>query len=331
MDLTSDIRSLAHQYLQKVKPSGSENVMALCPFHVKVDGTPEKHPSFAMSLTTGLWFCHACQSKGNLYTFLRDFGINRVHIERVYRPLIDAASRSKPKELDPTRPKIFEEDPIPEGLLGIFEYCPKDLIEAGFTEETLQKFDVGFDMTHVRTTYPLRDLAGRLMGISGRSPTNEWPKYKLYTEEYKAWDLPARMEPDKRKILWNAHSIYHQVYFQTMPEYVVVVEGFKACMWLHQSGITNVVALLGTYLSKEQKWMLERMGAPIYLFLDNNEPGQIGLEKTAEVLKTSRFVNIVEYPDRLVEDEDAQPDSCTQDEVLNQVHNARNYFDWRAH
>lgn len=304
--------------------------MALCPFHVKTDGSTEKHPSFAMSLSTGLWFCHACQSKGNLYNFLKDFGVNRVQIERIYRPLIDAASRNKPREMDPTRPNVFTENPLPEGLLGIFEYCPIDLLNAGFTEETLERFGIGFDKTHFRTTYPLRDLAGHLVGISGRSVLDEWPKYKLYTSEYEAWDLPERLEPDKRLILWNAHTIYLPVFFQTMPEYVVVVEGFKACMWLYQAGITNVVALLGTYLSREQKWMLERMGAPIYLFLDNNEPGQIGLVKTADALKESRFVHIVEYPERLIEDEDAQPDSLTLDEIQTQVPNAINYFDWRA-
>jgi DNA primase len=331
IDVTSDIRSIAYQYLQRVSKSGSDNIMALCPFHKKTDGTVEKHPSFAMSLTTGLWFCHSCQSKGNLYTFLKDFGVGRAYIERVYRPTIDASSRNKPRDPDPTRPNVFTENPLPEGLLGIFEYVPYDLLSAGFSEETLSSFDIGFDMQHVRTTYPLRDLAGRLVGISGRSVTGDWPKYKVYTDEYRVWDLPARMEVDKRTILWNAHSIYQQVYFNTNPDYVVVVEGFKACMWLHQAGITNVVALLGTYLSWEQKWMLQRMGAPVYLFLDNNEPGQIGLEKTAEALKDSRFVHIVEYPERLIDDENAQPDSLTVDEVRHQVPSAVNYFEWRAH
>ena len=59
MDVVGDIHFIANQFLQKVRKSGPENIMALCPFHVKSDGSEEKHPSFAMSLTNGLWFCHS--------------------------------------------------------------------------------------------------------------------------------------------------------------------------------------------------------------------------------------------------------------------------------
>ena len=331
METTSEIRALANEYLKRVKPSGPENVMALCPFHVKSDGTAERHPSFAMSLITGLWFCHSCQAKGNLYTFLRDFGLNRQQIELRYQPLLEAAKRNLPPKPDPARPNVFSTDPIPEGLLGIFEHCPITLLEEGFEERTLKHFGVGFDMSHLRITFPLRDLAGNLVGISGRTVQDYWPKYKIYTDEYPTWELPERINWDKRTVLWNADLIYPQVYFQTEPAYIVVVEGFKAAMWLWQAGITNVVALLSTYLSNEQKWILERMGAPVYLWFDNNYPGQTGLVKTAENLRHSLRVGVIEYPERLIDDEDAQPDSCAIEETREQVRKARNYFDWRAH
>lgn len=331
IDTTNEIRQAVGQYLRRLKPSGPENVMAICPFHRKVDGSEEKSPSFAMSLMTGLWFCHSCQARGNLFTFLRDVGNSLDYIERRYQPLIDAAKKNLPPPKDPLRPNVFSNAPIAEGLLGIFENCPLALLDAGFEESTLKSFDVGFDEAHMRITYPLRDLNGSLVGISGGTVQGAWPKYKIYDKEYPTWGLPERLNWDKSSVLWNAHAIYPQVYFQTAPEFVVVVEGFKACMWVWQAGIKNVVALLGNYLSYEQKWILERMGAPVYLFLDNNAPGRRGQKKAAEALRYSTRVHMVEYPDRLIEDEDAQPDSCSPEELIEQVHQASDFFDWSAH
>jgi len=303
--------------------------MAICPFHIKSDGTPERNPSFSMNSYSGLWFCHACQSRGNLFSFLKNVGVNGTEIERAYRSLINDAVKNMPPAPDPLKPKLFSTDPIQEGLLGIFDNCPTALINAGFTEDTLRHFGVGFDMQHMRITYPIRDLAGNLVAISGRPVNDAGPHYKIYDTEYITWGLPQRINWDKRTVLWHANDIYPRVYFQTVPESVVVVEGFKACMAVWQAGISNVVALLGTYMSWEHKWILERLGAPVYLFLDNNEPGKTGTRRAIEALKKSMFVYIVNYPERLQEVEEAQPDSCTSVEIKEQVQNAVSYINWQ--
>lgn len=329
MDVSGEIQQISRQYLRKVKPSGPENLMAVCPFHVKADGSQEGTPSFAISTVTGLWFCHSCQARGNLYTFLRDLGLGAAEISFRYQPLLEAAKRNLPPAPDPTRPgEIFSSNPLPEGLLGIFDYCPLQLLDEGFAEETLRHFDVGFDMQHLRITYPIRDLSGNLVAISGRSINGAWPRYKIYDMEYKAWDLPERRHWDKRTALWNAHSVYSNLFLTTAQSEVVVVEGFKACMWVWQAGVKNVVALLGTYLSWEHQWILERLGSTVCLFLDNNDPGQIGTVKCGDRLKASTLVKVVKYPDRLTNEEKAQPDSCTKEEVLEQIQHAVSYSDW---
>jgi len=328
MDISSEILAVASKYLDKVRRSGSHNIMAICPFHLKEDGHPERHPSFAMSLSTGLYFCHACQEKGNLFTFLRTLGMTRDQIEMSFRSLITNASHNLPPPLDPLDPGIVSLNPIPEGLLGLFDHCPLALLNEGFTEETLIKFEIGFDEAHMRITYPLRDINGQLAGISGRAVGGYWPKYKIYDDEYPVWDIPERTGWDKRTILWNAHQVYPETYFRTDPGEIVIVEGFKACMWLVQAGIKNTVALLGTYLSNEQKWVVERMGAIVYLFLDNNEPGWVGTAKSGRRLMKSLPVKVMQYPDRLQLDEDAQPDSLTPEEVLDAKETAIDYIIW---
>lgn len=330
MDIGSEIRGIADRYLDKVRPSGPENVMAICPFHCKSDGSPERHPSFAMSLTSGLWFCHACQSKGNLYTFLRDVGLTKQAIDLQYSPLLEEAKKNLPPQLNLAEPGVVSVNPVAEGLLGIFEFCPTSLLEAGFEERTLRHFDVGFDKDHYRITYPIRDLAGNLVAISGRSVTDDYPKYKIYDTEYVTWGLPERLNWDKRTVLYNAHDVYPQLFFRAKPpDSIIVVEGFKACMWVWQAGIRDVVALLGTYMSEEQKWILERIGAPVYLFLDNNGPGIEGAEKTADKLRKSLRVFIVEYPERLKDCDKAQPDSMEPLEVQRQISAAIDPITWK--
>jgi DNA primase len=331
MDVSSEVLQVASRYLHKVRKSGPDNIMAVCPFHRKPDGTDEKTPSFAMSLSKGLFFCHSCQLSGSLRYFFKLLGMPRDQIEYHYSVLLEAVASNTPPRPDPTKPKVFELTPIDEGVLGAFDYCPTSLLDAGFTQTTLRYFDVGYDKWHRRITYPLRDITGRLVAVSGRALPNEatWPRFKIYDKEYTTWGLPAQNAPDKSAILYNADKVYSRVYLAKPNEvYVVVVEGFKACMAVHQAGIRNVVALLGNYVSEDHRWILERMGAPIYMFLDNNFAGRNGTYKGGRRLAQSLPVNVIPYPARLLGEDKAQPDSCLSSEILEGIERAPAYSAW---
>lgn len=329
MDVTDEVLQLAHQHMLKVRRSGPDNIEAICPFHLKEDGTPERKASFRMSLSKGVYFCHSCHNRGNLFTFLRDIGVSRVRIEGTYRFLIDQVAKNQPPPPNALKPLVFELSPIDEGVLGFFDYCPTDLLDSGFHKDTLYRFEIGYDPWHQRITFPLRDLKGRLVGISGRAADGVVPRHKVYDTEYQRWQLPQRGRLDRRAIMWNADKVYPLVYFEKPGDTkVVIVEGYKACMWVHQCGIKNVVALMGTYLSWEHKWILERLGASVYLFLDNNYAGRSGTIQAAASLTSSLNVYIVQYPRRLEEDEDAQPDSLTPLEANEAMATAPTYLNW---
>ena len=282
-----------------------------------------------MNIYTGVYFCHTCQSKGNLGHFLRDIGMSR-HSVSQYADLLDAARRNLPPPPDPTKPGVFEMEPIQEGLLGLFDgYDLTELKAAGFAEETLHHFEIGYDKWHERITYPIRDIKGQLVAVSGRSLDGSWPKYKIYDKEYETWNLPARLNWDKRKVLYNGGEIYPPlVKLAPRDVFIVVVEGFKALMWIWQLGLKNVVALIGPYLSWEQRWILERIGGRVFLFLDNNFAGLNGTMKAGEDLLRKIDVHVIEYPERLIVDEDAQPDSCSSEEVHEQLSRAPTYLQW---
>jgi DNA primase len=120
------------------------------------------------------------------------------------------------------------------------------------------------------------------------------------------------------------------VYFAPPGVEIIIVEGFKACMWIWQAGIKNVVAILGTYLSWEHQWMIERLGGTVYLFLDNNEFGQAGIARAGAVLSKTSIVRVMQYPDRLKDEESAQPDNCRPEEIHQSKNNAIDYYHWRS-
>lgn len=321
------VLDIAKQYLKRVKPSGNANVMAICPFHRKPDGSEETGPSFSMNVYSGLWFCHSCHAKGNFYAFLRSIGMGHTSITTTYKYVLDEAGRHAPPVPDPLNPiEPTTAEPLHEGFLGLFNYYPQLMADEGFSHATCQKFGVGFDEVHQRVTYPLRDLQGRLIGISGRTVIDEEPRYKVYDKEYLAFGLPAR-ETEKRAIIWHGFETKKALgpaltLASRAGRSVVVVEGFKAAMRVAEAGISTVVALLGSHMSSEQRWFIENLFADVYLMPDNDEAGGDGCLKTAlSSLRHIPHLYLVEY-------EANQPSDLTSEEVLAAVTSAKPFAVW---
>ena len=320
MSIDTDVLDVVRKFLNGVRRSGPENVMAICPFHVKADGRPEATPSFAISLTTGLWMCHSCHEKGNLRTFLRDIGVPAKILDTFYKPLIEQVEERTAHQARKTGrifPKLTDRV-LEESTLGLFEYCPLGLIEQGFTEATLKHFDIGYDTKNNRITFPIRDILGRLVGISGRATVDGYSRYKVYAkDDYDAWGIPP-VSTDKSQILWNAERVYPESWFDKSPA-ILVCEGFKACMWSWQAGFKNVVALMGSFLSPYQRAVLERMGGAVYLFLDNDPAGQKGVQFISRQLGKTLKVRIVHY-------EEHQPTDLSPQQVQEAVSKAVDYL-----
>lgn len=322
-----DVLDVARTYLTHIKRTGNDNIMARCPFHV-YQGAGHNSAPLTMSLSSGLWVCFSCGAKGNMRSFLRDMGLTWDLIQNQYKFLLESLTDNSPQLQNPLRPAhvFYDTAPLPDSLLGLFDFCPLGLLAEGFTEGTLFYFDIGYDQRHGRVTYPLRDIVGNLVGISGRALDDvTWPKYKVYEQEYEDFDLPKH-HTEKRAILWNAHHIFPGLRTRTRPP-IIVVEGFKAAMWLHQLGFPDVVALLGNSMSDEQQWLFELLGAEVYFLLDNDEPGQAGTARAARKLAQTLPVRVCSYEGI----DKAQPSDLTYDELQLTLSRAEEYFLWAVH
>lgn len=316
----SRVLEIAHRFLDGVKDTGSHHIMACCPFH------GERNPSFTMSLTSGLFHCFACKESGTLVTFLHKMGVSRTSIDIQYADVKDLAQNEEKEELLYVRDSPLKNPPLPEGALGLFEdYCPIDLLNAGFPQDLLMEFDIGYDHLLRRITFPLRDLSGRLIGVSGRNDGGYGARYKVY--DHRDWakhNIECEV-PDKSEVIWNIERVYPRAYFGDVNE-IIIVEGFKALLRLVQYGHRNVVALLGSYMSEQQRFLLEKFQGPFTLFLDNDKAGTRGTTIIGKLLSKSKVVKVATYP----EGDITQPDGLLQEQVNTALARATIYAAWRA-
>ena len=316
-----EVMEIAKQHLRRVRRSGSENIMAECPFHTSDD--PGGSVTFSMSLSRGIFYCFSCHESGNLEQFLLSLGVAPAHIDIHYKGLIEQLRQATPPKPDARQLSTTHEAELPENILGLFDFCPASLREKGFDEQTLRAFDIGYDHKNERITFPLRDAEGHLVGVSGRRLYGAGNRYKIYTTEYKAWGLPAQRELNKGSLLWNYHKAAPVVVLANLP--IIVVEGFKACMWVWQCGFKNVVALMGSKVTHEQIWLLCRLSTRIILMLDGNAAGRDGTVRTGYLLQQSATVKVAP----LTEEED-QPDNLTPQQLAHVLNNPVHFPLWAA-
>ncbi|MEJ1301421.1 DNA primase [Lactiplantibacillus plantarum] len=146
-----------------------------------------------------------------------------------------------------------------------------------------------------RVLFPIKDASGRVIAFSGRilkkSP-NE-PKY-LNSPEMKLFN--------KRSVLFNFDLARGPIRQQKS---VVLFEGFMDVIAAYRSGIQNGVASMGTSLTDEQIYMLERVTDTLYVCYDSDMPGQKATDRALKLLGGNSRLNlgVIQMPDGMDPDE----------------------------
>jgi DNA primase len=319
------VDQIVEEHLDRVRIK-SDYIAAACPFH---KGGQERRPSFWVNRSTGAWGCFTCSaSGGGIKYLLRELGHSNRKIEAEISEAEKDAERVFKVEQAKRRKKIragFDgEHVLPDSLLGVFDFLPVDLLEAGFTEETLAYHDIGYDRRNERITFPIRDVRGQLIGISGRSTVvGDVPKYLLYNGrkfrdgrefpgELGEW-FPSYSNESVRDHLWGSHLVNEDLMSGAWDQ-VILVEGYKAKMWMWQLGWIHTVAMMGTKMTAKQEKLIRMWGAEVFVFTDNNGPGREAADNWCQRLGIGSFpVRRVDYPDYC--SESAQPDDLNDQEL----------------
>jgi len=332
-----------------IRPSGADQIITRCPFHK--DGQ-ERKPSFSVNVGMGVFHCFTCHEKGSIRALLQKLSVPASTIDaevKVIQPYIDRQKELFKVEKQNTfsnRDPFKADFVLPESLLGVYEVCPTKLVVDGFNEDLLRRMDIGYDRTHNRIMYPLRDMYGNLAGFSGgvtEQSQHQHPKYRVYQGRRKGLDgkaIPSDFgtwfdeEDDLRDykcenhdFLWNFDRVFKRRMSDPTAT-VFVVEGFKACLWMLQSGYENTVALMGSYISDRQQQMLHLLGWSVVLFLDNDQAGIRATEMVGGLLWKPMYgrVSVVPYPN---EDFDTQPDDYETPAVHELVNKKQTFLQYR--
>ena len=306
----NDIVDVISQYVT-LKRSG-RNFFGLCPFH------KEKSPSFSVSPDKQIFHCFGCGVGGNVFHFLQKIenisflealeslanqaGINlptldnavddklirlkskvykineiaaNFYHERLYKPESkQAQDYIKKRKLDNKTLKNFL-----IGYSGNFNELYMELKRQGFTEEEIlasclvNKNENGkyIDRFRRRLMFPIQDTRNRIIAFGGRVLDDSKPKYI---------NSPENIVYHKGRHLFGL-NIAKKVEIKK----IIIVEGYMDAISLHQRGIHNAVASLGTALTEQQGRLLRKSSEQIIIGYDADGAGQAATLRGLEILQ----------------------------------------------
>ena len=290
----------------------------LCPFH------DERTPSFSVNPEEKLYYCFGCQKGGDAIGFVQEVeGLDfpeavemlaeryNVRVEREdddpeadkrrkqrdrLLGLLDRTARYYASFLESSAEAAkaraylaergFSEEVLKQFRVGYAPsawdkvlvgaqrdgYSPQELVDAGLA----QRNDAGnlYDRFRGRIMFPLADARGRVLGFGARAMSEgRGPKYLNSSE--------SRIYRKGRQLFGIDVARPHA----TKSGRIVLVEGYTDVLAMHQAGIRETVAIMGTALTEEQVIELAKMAKRVILALDADRAGQEAMLRAARLAK----------------------------------------------
>lgn len=307
---SNDIVDVISEYVS-LKKKG-RNYFGLCPFH------NEKTPSFSVLQDKQIYHCFGCGEGGNVISFIMKYK-NLGFIDAVTM-LAERANIVIPegnKDIDNEKISLKENlfkicreaakffyinlqrsssgleyfgsrgigyDIIKKFGLG---YSPdswnsllKYLTSKGYSEDLIEQAGLVirksnksgyYDRFRNRVMFPVFDVRGKIIGFGGRVTDDSKPKY---------------LNSPETPVFNKGNNLYglNLATKSNMNRRIIIVEGYMDVIALHQYGITNAVASLGTALTKEQAKLLKRYGDEVIICYDSDTAGQAATLRGLDVL-----------------------------------------------
>ena len=289
-----------------------KNYFGVCPFH-------EDHsPSMSVSEEKQIYKCFSCGAAGNVFTFVSEYenvkfleavkivaskcgipfqGIikkeipKKNHIEyeimslalKFYQNNLNSKEGILAKEY--LKNRSLGEDVIKEFDLGLAiggnVSLSKILMNQKYDITTLnnlglinQNKDYVYDVFQKRIMFPIHDLEGNVVGFTGRIYEN--------TDQAKYINSKESAIFKKGQILFNYHRAKQEI---KRKKEIILVEGNMDAIRMYASGIKNVVALMGTSLTKDQVAIIKGLRAHVILMFDNDSAGEVATYQNGLILE----------------------------------------------
>lgn len=297
-----DIVDVVNKYVQ-LKQAG-KNFSGLCPFH------SEKTPSFIVSPEIQRYKCFGCGESGDIFNFIQN--IEHIDFPETLEKLAkDAGVILIKKEVNSQYTKL--EDINKKAAIHFYKslHNPQNkeamqyLKDRGITDESIKNFGIGYssDSSSLlnfiqkdikynkdlllksglfiekegklkskffkRIMFPIRSSSGKVIAFTARVlPNNNFgPKYMNSPET----DLYHKKD--------NLYGQYESRQEIRKEDLAIICEGTTDVISAYQSGIKNIVAPLGTALTREQLKKLSKLTKNILFLFDSDRAGQQALER----------------------------------------------------
>jgi DNA primase len=282
---------------------------ARCPFH------DERSPSFTVSPAKQFYHCFGCGAHGSAIGFLMNY--DRLEFLDAVEELASRAGLKVPYEGGREAPREDATDlyAVLDSAASFFrrqlsanDDAQRYFDGRGLDESTLARFNLGYapdqwdalknalgtsaqriellektgmltsgergskyDRFRRRVMFPILDRRGRTIAFGGRVMVKEdTPKYLNSPE------TPLFHKGRELFGLWQVREAH-----QKIPR-LVVVEGYMDAISLHQFGVPQAVATLGTATTRDHAEILFRQCADVYFCFDGDRAGRAAAWRAVE-------------------------------------------------
>ncbi len=308
----NDILEVISEYVN-LKKSG-RNYIGLCPFH------NEKTPSFTVSSDKQVYKCFGCGEYGNVFSFImkiknipfqdalkilaenknidlenKKSGKNKKYIlENINKEAArfffnnlknnkKAFDYFKNREISTKTIMHFGLGYADEKLTNFLNHMKKkgfkeeDLLTLGLIERSSKGYIYG--RFRNRVIFPVFNASGAIIGFGARVLDKSMPKY-LNSKESILFKKGS-----------NLYGLNFAIKSGIKDNTIIVVEGYMDVISMHQHGITNVVASLGTSFTLSQARLIKKYANKIILCFDTDSAGIKAAQRSMTILE---YINDLE-------------------------------------
>ncbi len=347
-----NIVDIISEYIPLVQKG--KNFFGICPFH------DDHNPSMSVSPEKQIYTCFVCGATGNVFSFIMDYekvsfleAVKKVadklnidlKIDNYQKPvsqydnyydILNMTNKFYQNNLQTKNgiiaKKYLQDREINDEIIkdfgiglslagnGVYKFlienkfAAKDLIELGICNQGDNDYH---DVFNNRIIFPLYDTFGKVVGFSGR----------IYKGEDTSKYINSKESPifHKGLMLYNYHRVKEYVQKEGS---LIIVEGFMDVIALSKFGIKNVVATMGTAITKEQAKLIKKLSANVYLMFDGDAAGEKAtINCSEELMKIGLVPKIIMLEDKLDPDDYLQKNGLGK--LKEKIKDALSFLDYK--
>jgi DNA primase len=330
LDNKLDALAVVEDYIRLEKKGG--RYWGRCPFH---GGGQERTASLTVDPDRKMFYCFGCHQGGSVIKFVME--MDKLSFPEAVETLARRFGVEILREGGQVEPADPEKNNRIQGLIDLYRgvsvsfhfflmkkpegrAAKQYIISRGISEEMIGRFKLGYAPANRgwlyefltkkgfspsmlsasglfsgqypqssffggRLMFPIADRQGRIVAFGGRIIAGEGPKYinsretEIYHKGQTLFAIDLAL-PEIRK---------------TKTAYLA--EGYMDVIALHQAGITNALAPLGTAFTDEQAKLLGRWADQVNLVFDSDEAGQNAAVKAIMTCRKNGLACMVVVPE----------------------------------